>query len=273
MDRSTKMPASQHRWGFTILGAGLGMTLFAVVAISTRATMKQPSAASDMSTELAGATCSAADRSTLESLGDGIQTAVTSCAKYSLWSGWNSDGTAQCLAGSIHISPTCAHCFSDAVGYAYDHCKSGDCKSDQCGDGCADCLAPAKETAELCVGGDLIQGMYTNAMEVSCRAGIDGMVGNGPCEKQTGKSCSTSSDCGSWSNAQCVYGRCECTGSSCSVNGGECVAPGSCPKYTGGTCGYASCNYRRNAQCIGGWGSGKCMCSEGQCVHDGTCVR
>ena len=244
--------------------------MFGVVVISSKqstATLKQPS----MLTELDGSGCSAADRSIIESLGDGFQDAAKSCASYSVWSGWNSDGTAQCLVDSIHVTSTCAHCFSDAVGTAYDNCRSGDCASDQCGDGCADCLAPAKHTAEACVGGDLVQSMYAQGMEISCRAGIDGMVGDGPCEKQTGKRCSTSSDCSSWSNAQCVDGRCECI-DSCSVNGGECVAPGSCPKFTGGTCAILSCNGARNSQCVGPWGSGNCMCSEGQCVHDGTCV-
>lgn len=98
------------------------------------------------------------------------------------------------------------------------------------------------------------------------------------CQTQTGGACNMV-ECYSYRNSQCVGSRfCECDplgarghGVTCNV-GGECVAPGSCPKYTGGTCSWMGCDAARNAQCNGGWGSGYCMCADNLCAHDGNCV-
>jgi len=276
LEQGIIMPAWQGHRKFGILGA-VALTTAGVVVLVVRhsnAGMKHGnSALAGMTTQLAAGDCTAADRSTLDPLvGPGFAATFTSCASYSVFSGWNADATASCLADQTQISLSCAHCFADAVGYAYDNCRSGDCTSDQCGTGCADCLAPAKHTAEECVGGDIVQRGYAFAMHQSCRAGISGMVSADDCTQDTGLSCTSSNDCPVWSGSQCVGGTCQCSTGTCSVNDGECVAPGSCPKFTGGTCAYMGCNDVRNAQCIGSWGAGLCLCSDSQCVQDGTCA-
>lgn len=268
------MPASHGHQKIGMLGVALTTAgVVAVVVRQTNAVMKRGNTAlADMTTQLAAGDCSAADRSILGPMGDGFLQSFQTSAKYSAWSGWDADGTAQSLAAATGITVACAQCFADAVGTAYDNCRSGDCTSDQCGQGCADCLAPAKHTAESCVGGEIVQELYELAMHQSCRPGISGVVSADHCAEQTGLSCSSSDDCPAWSGSNCVGGSCQCSPNTCSVNGGECVAPGECPKFSGGTCAYMGCNANRNAECVGSWGSGKCMCSEGQCVHDGTCV-
>lgn len=275
MEQGMSMPASRGHRKFGMLGVALTMVGVVVVVIrqSNVVTKREKSALADMTTQLAAGDCSEADRSILNPMGASFADTFSSCASYSVWSGWDSDTTASCIADAIQISNACAHCFSDAVGYAYDNCRSGDCTSDQCGQGCADCLAPAKHTAESCVGGDIVQRGYTLAMHVSCRPGISGMVSADDCTADTGLPCSSSSDCPTWSGSTCIGGTCQCDAPhTCSVNDGECVAPGGCPKFTGGTCAYMGCNAIRNAQCVGAWGAGKCLCSDDQCVDDGTCV-
>lgn len=276
MEQGIIMPAWQGHRKLGVLGVAALATGGAVVIVVRHSNpgMKHGnSAPADMTIQLAAGDCTAADRSILDPLvGFGFKNAFSGCAHYSLFSGWDADGTAQCLADTTHISLSCAHCFADAVGYAYNNCRSGDCTSDQCGTGCADCLAPAKHTAEQCVGGDIVQRGYTFAIHQTCRAGFSGMVSADHCTQDTGLSCSSSNDCPAWSGSQCVGGKCQCNIGTCSVNDGECVAPGSCPKFTGGTCAILGCNNIRNAHCIGDWGSALCLCSESQCVHDGTCV-
>jgi len=277
MEQGIIMPSWQGRQKFGMLGVAALTTVGVVVIVrrSTTSLRHGNGVLAEMTTQLtqlAAGECSAADRSILDPSDTGLQSAVAGCASYSIWSGWDSDASAQCLSDTIQISLSCAHCFSDAVGYAYDNCKSGECTTDQCGTGCAECLAPAKHTAEQCVGGDIVQREYTMAMDQSCRTGISGTVSADDCTQYTGLSCSSSDDCPAWSGSHCVGGTCQCNAGTCSVNGGECVAPGSCPKFTGGTCAYLGCNDVRNAQCIGAWGSGLCLCSEGQCVHNGACV-
>lgn len=273
MEQGMTMPASQGKRKFGFGAAALTASGVVVVLVNQSGVKHKNSAVADFTTQLAAGDCSAADRSIVGPMGDGFANTFTGCAKYSVFSGWDSDGTAQCIADAIHISVPCAHCFSDAVGYAYDNCRSGDCSSDQCGEGCTQCLAPAKHTAELCVGGgEIVQQGYADAMHQSCRTGISGTVSADHCEADTGLACSSSDDCPVWSNSQCIEGHCQCNSGTCSVNGGECVAPGQCPKYTGGTCAYVGCNSIRNSECIGGWGAGLCMCSDDQCVLNGKCV-
>lgn len=276
MEQGIIMPAWQGHRKFVMFGAA-GLAAAGVVLVTVRhsnAYIKDGNSdLAGMTTNLAAGDCSAADRSTLEPLmNPGFATTFGNCVSYSVFSGVDGDTTATCLANAIHISEPCAHCFADAVVYAYNNCRSGDCHSNQCGTGCADCLLPAKQTAEQCVGGDIIQQGYSLAMHQSCRAGISGVVAADDCTQDTGMPCSSDSDCPVWSGSHCDGGKCHCSAGTCSVNDGECVAPGSCPKFTGGTCAYMGCNSIRNAQCIGGWGAGLCMCSEGQCVHDGSCV-
>jgi len=49
-------------------------------------------------------------------------------------------------------------------------------------------------------------------------------------------------------------------------------APTPCIKDTGGTCGYMNCSSSRNAQCVGGWHKGKCLCTGLKCAQGGECV-
>lgn len=274
MEQGMQMPASQGHRKLGMLGFTLTMVgVIAVFFSQSNANRKSGAIlVANMTTQLAAGDCSGADRSKIRPIG--FVHMFTSCASYSFFWGWDSAGTAQCIADKIRITRACALCFADAAGYAFDNCKSGDCASDQCGESCANCLAPAKRTAELCVGGEVVPTIYTHAMHQSCRPGISGMVNAGrTCAAETGLSCSSSDDCPDWSGSQCVGGTCQCNPPhTCSVNDGECVAPGNCPKFTGGTCAFLGCNAVRNAQCIGGWGSGKCMCSADECVHNGACV-
>jgi len=50
------------------------------------------------------------------------------------------------------------------------------------------------------------------------------------------------------------------------------AVPTPCNKDTGGTCGFLSCSSSRNAKCVGGWGSGKCLCPAGKSAQKGRCV-
>jgi hypothetical protein len=51
------------------------------------------------------------------------------------------------------------------------------------------------------------------------------------------------------------------------------VALPTCEVQTGGTCAFLGCDDSRHAKCVGGWGSGKCICPAGTCAQGGKCVK
>mmetsp|Transcript_129345 Transcript_129345/g.237840 ORF Transcript_129345/g.237840 Transcript_129345/m.237840 type:complete len:168 (+) Transcript_129345:44-547(+) len=82
------------------------------------------------------------------------------------------------------------------------------------------------------------------------------------CSQDTGGTCAVLG-CRSSRNAECVEGKCMCSGAYC-ANYGTC----SCESDTGGTCQFFGCASSRGpVDCI----AGKCKCQPDYCSNDGKC--
>eukprot|EP00928_Gymnodinium_smaydae_P022291 TRINITY_DN18771_c0_g1_i3.p1 TRINITY_DN18771_c0_g1~~TRINITY_DN18771_c0_g1_i3.p1 ORF type:complete len:432 (+),score=21.88 TRINITY_DN18771_c0_g1_i3:53-1348(+) len=88
-----------------------------------------------------------------------------------------------------------------------------------------------------------------------------------PCMTETDGSCRVFGCSAKRGAADCVHGKCVCTGGHCQVNG-KCVS-NVCETHTPGTCSLFGCSAKRGVtNCV----SGKCVCASGACSVDGKCV-